>query len=127
MPPTAAGWSISATAGSSTNSLPAPRHTAGSQNEKGRRFCTGLLRVDSIRLVCPLPARFLTSSAGEVPVVHAAAATTAATIATAATASAAAAKAAFRLRTRFVDHQRAAVHLLFVEVGDRFLGFFICA
>ena len=44
-----------------------------------------------------------------------------ATATTAAAAATAAAEAAFRLRPRFVHHQRAAVHLMLVELGDGLL------
>ena len=42
-------------------------------------------------------------------------------------AATAAAEAAFRLRTRFVDDQRAAFHLLLVELADGFLRFLVRA
>src|SRR6185503_11461770 len=70
-----------------------------------------------------LPARLSLAPAAAVSTAATATIVAAATTTAAAAAASAtpAAKAAFRLRPRFVHDQRATIHLLFVELGDRLL------
>ncbi|MGC1386178.1 MAG: hypothetical protein WA823_20570 [Candidatus Acidiferrales bacterium] len=74
----------------------------------------------SVALAVAIPSTAAISAAALAPTP---ATTTTTTAPTATAAIAAAGSTAFPLRTRFVDHQRAAQEILSVEGFDRFFGF----